>query len=119
MKTIREHLRNKILNDLGVIYSMFPDKSITDLMSSEWSYEFEELMRLNLVIGAIRYGPLSNQEFKSYTKEIKKRLQLYERSGNVSFLVDIANFALIEYVKGFHSNKNSKIVDDQIHYEDK
>lgn len=116
MKTVTNHLRSKIFNDLGIVNSK-TNKTISELMRSEWCYEFEELMRLLLVVGSLRYGELYDINLKDYTEEIKKRLKLYEKTGNMLFLVDVANFALLEFKKGFHPNKHLANVDDQIHFE--
>lgn len=85
-----------------------PGRSIADLQKSEWSPEFERLMRNRLVMGALRYGPLHAPGKRKYDRSIgmRKRLIQYIDTGNTEFLVDIANLALLEFEEGTHPNKH-------------
>ena len=81
---------------------------IDKLRQSEWSLEFEELMRNRLVIGAMRYGRIQSENRPRYDRvsSMIKRLKRYSETGNKEFLVDVANLCLVEFVESkghFHS----------------
>ena len=85
-----------------------------------YSAEFVKLMKNRLFLGALRYGA-----FRQYTffrkpqydllKTIRRKLKFYEETGNTELLVDIANYALIEFVESRHPNKHFRAADDQGH----
>lgn len=111
MKTVTEHIRARLLRDL-----------FERLQETEWCSVFERLMRNRLLMGAYRYGLLYDRERPpmNYVKSIRKRAKLYWKTGNQEYLVDIANFALLEFVrKNCHPNPFfSAIDDDGVHVQE-
>lgn len=93
--------------------------SIEELKKSEWSPEFEQLMRNRLLMGAFRYHLLHDPNRPAYDiiSSIRKRITLYEKTGNLETLVDIANICLIEFVTGKHPLRHFESVDDGEHVE--
>lgn len=90
--------------------------SLDELRKSEWSPEFEQLMRNRLIIGAFRYGRFGTPR-PQYDRmaSITKRAGLYATDGNLEHLVDIANLALVEFVEGRHPLRHFAAQDDVIH----
>lgn len=89
------------------------DEEFSDILKTEWSYKFEELMKQAMIMSYHKYGALR----KNHSKEnnhmdaianLKKRLEKYEETGNTEFLVDVANFAMIEFVHPQHENAHFK-----------
>lgn len=74
------------------------------LRRTEWSYEFERLMRNRLIMGAYRYGRLNAPGKARYDRvsSIIKRLRKYRVTGNVDLLVDAATLSLLEFEEGDH-----------------
>ncbi len=109
---IREHL----MNNAGMVK---PDLKppLEHLRLSEWSPEFEKLMRNRLIMGALRYGSLGEIGKPMYDRltSIERRIQLYRETGNTEHLVDIANLAMVEFVEGTHPLKHWESVDDGEH----
>ena len=93
--------------------------SLEDLQRTEWSPEFERLMRNRMITGAYRYGRLkeNNKPLYDRTASIRERLKLYEATGNLEHLVDVANLCLCEFVESNHPNKHFKAIDDGVHVE--
>lgn len=91
--------------------------SYDELKKTEWSPEFEKLMRNRLIMGAYRYGRIHESNKPNYdrTSSIEKRLNKYRETGNVEFLVDIANLCLLEFEVGNHPNKHFQSIDDGEH----
>jgi len=83
----------------------------------QWSHLFETLMRNRLNMGAFRYGPLGEPGKPQYDRceAIIKRLELYKKTGNLEYLVDIANMALLEFVEGRHPNRHMEATDEGTH----
>lgn len=70
-----------------------------ELLSSEWSPRFERMMRNRLIFGSMRYTRFGDIRKGFPHREnlpgFRKKIELYFRSGNAEFLVDIANYAMI------------------------
>jgi hypothetical protein len=67
-----------------------------------WSDEFEQLMRGCLLMGALRYGKLNAPGKPQWDRlsAIEHRYEEYRRTWNKMYLVDIANFCLLEFEEG-------------------
>ena len=73
---------------------------------SEFSDVFVDRMRMAMEMSFHKYGPIS----KAFPHKIdaigslQRRLDLYERTGNMSYLIDVANFAMIELMLPAHES---------------
>lgn len=79
------------------------------LRTTQWNVDFEKRMRDELVIGALRYGPIRGSIADAppkpnydRTSAIASRIGEYVETGDVSLLVGIANLAMLEYTEGTH-----------------
>lgn len=72
----------------------------------EVSEEFVQGMRDRMTFSFYKYGPLRDAypHKVNAIKSLKKRLEIYEETGNTEMLMDIANFAMIEYIAPAHEN---------------
>ena len=109
---ISEYLRQSILKKARRLGS----HTFESLKISEWSPEFEQLMRNRLIMGSMRHSmklhddrPSGATEF--HIKYIKAKLVLYEKTGNREMLVDIANLSLVEFLHSDHPMSHFKAVD--------
>lgn len=91
--------------------------SLEELRRTEWSNEFETLMRNRLIQGSFRYGRLGTSNKPKYDRvtDIIRRVELYRETGNLELLVDVANLSLAEFVEGNHPKKHMESIDDGIH----
>lgn len=91
--------------------------SYAELRESEWSVEFENLMRNRLIMGAMRYGLIGAKNKPVYDRvaSVINRMQNYKETGNREFLVDVANLCLLEFVEGNHPNAHFMAIDDGEH----
>ena len=73
-------------------------------IDSEDSPKFHDRMRNAMAVSFHKYGPV--REAFPYKvdaiRSLKRRLAMYEQTGNADYLVDIANFAMIEYMLPAH-----------------
>lgn len=74
-------------------------------------------MKNRLLLGAFRYGLLRSKGEQGYDMigSLKRRVELYEQSGNLEFLVDVANLALLEFRFPQHRNAHFESQDDGEH----
>lgn len=89
-----------------------------ELRETQWSSKFEELMRNRLIMGALRYGNVLGTVDKSkydLVHSIERRVRLYKESDNAEYLVDIANYALLEFVNESHPKFHFEMIDDGEH----
>ena len=96
---------------------------LEELKEHQWSEEFEQLRFARMLMGGYRYGDLRAQ-FKEraaggrrydYVAEIKRRVGLYEQSGNQEHLVDAANMCMIEFMHPQRDDAHFVAVDDGTH----
>lgn len=77
------------------------------ILDRDWSQEFVELMQNRIVVSHYKYGWISDCYDSGLAKAIEsleKRLELYKQTGNREWLVDVANFAMIEYTHPQHKD---------------
>lgn len=114
-KTVFEHIRDHLLAQKGIHPPC--NSYVESLFKSQWSDKFEELMRNRLVMGALRYGEISQNVGKKYARvpDAIRRLNLWQEDGNDEHLVDAANLLLLEFVCGSHPKKHFAADDDGEH----
>lgn len=119
MTTPHAILRDRLLVRAGLFEHPKAKHTFAELEASEWSPQFERLMRNRLIMGALRYGKLGASGKPNYDrcKSILKRLMTYRVTGNQELLVDIANLCLVEFVDGQHPNRHWHAVDGGEHVE--
>lgn len=120
-QTVFQHLRDICHWKAGLIEPQphgQQTKSIK-VLEENWSPTFERLMRNRLMVGALRYGLISQQKKKRKTgvawdvlKPIQDKVAAYERTGNTEYLVDAANYLLLVFELDEHPNKHFSTLDD-------
>ena len=70
-----------------------------EIMKRDFSEEFVNKMRNAIEMSHYKYGWMSDTypELAQAVKCIQERLDLYNKTHNKEYLVDIANFAMIEF----------------------
>jgi hypothetical protein len=92
--------------------------SLDILQKTEWSEEFERLMRNRLIMGSFRYGSMGHGSHPTgkplYDRcaSIKHRISEFEQTGNAEHLVDIANVALLIFEERTHPKFHFSAADD-------
>lgn len=74
------------------------------ILRRDYSTEFDSLRQNAIVQSHYKYGWMSETypALASAFGSLKQRVELYERTGNADWLVDIANFAMIEFKHPAH-----------------
>lgn len=74
--------------------------------ASEFSDRFVEYMRNRMLVSFHKYGPVADAypHKVDAIASLKKRLDKYAETGNTEWLVDAANFAMIEFMHPRHQD---------------
>jgi hypothetical protein len=119
MNSVHDQLRERLLARAGL--SEAPKKKVMtwdelneEVRTNTWSEKFAELMFNRLLMGFLRYGPKRpNAPRYDYLKAVREKLELYEQTGNDELLVDIGNYAMLEFRHGDHPLKHFDALDDK------
>ena len=81
-----------------------------DILKRDFSEEFIAKMKNAIEMSHYKYGWASKTypELAQAIKCVQERLDMYEKTHNKDFLIDIANFAMLEYL--YPSYEDSKYV---------
>lgn len=107
-------MRNRLLLKAGIVEKPKPKYTLRELERLQWSDKFETYMRNRLLMGGLRYGVMGEKGKPQYDSiaSIRKRLDLYQETGNTEYLVDVANLCMVEFVEGKHPTKHFSATDD-------
>ncbi len=85
-------------------------KTIPD---TEFSQRFADGMKDRMGVSYCKYGPVADAypHKVDALASLKKRLEKYETDGNTEWLMDVANFAMIEFMHPRHSLGHFKATD--------
>lgn len=113
-------LRNRLLAQAGLLErrkKFLTLKELTDeINETTWDKPFFEYMFNRLIMGRLRYGPKKKSApAYDYAGSIEVKIKLYKETGNTEYLVDIANYAMLEFRHGAHPNKHFAATDDADH----
>lgn len=107
-----EVIRARLLHTAGIDTKALARANLARLEQTEWSTKFERYMRARLVMGALRYGTLAendkpgNQDRWDVKTAIDKKVEAYEATGNTEHLVDAANYLMLVFIRDPHPNKH-------------
>lgn len=134
MKSVHAILHERLLRNAGIAPAepwwkdFIPKKTVVTLKEIEaavkkkWCRRFIRLMRNRLEMGYFRYEVGNKGKVKKkydYIKAIRTKLELYEQTGNTENMVDIGNYAMLEFKQGDHPNHHFYGGDDIGHAETK
>lgn len=93
-----------------------PLPDLDELRSTEFNHDFVRLMQNRMVMGAFRYGRFGpNKADYDLLGGIQKKLASYADTGNTEALVDVANYALLEFTFPHHQQAHFRAADDHAH----
>lgn len=83
-----------------------------DVLATEFSERFVALMKNRMVVSFHKYGRVADTVGRvDRLKSLRQRLQRYEETGNTEWLVDAANFAMIEFMHPAHAEAHFRGTD--------
>jgi hypothetical protein len=83
------------------------------ILATETSRRFHRLMDAAMQVSFYKYGHVGDgyPERVDAVKSLKARLDKYAKTGNAEWLVDVANFAMIEFMHPRHAKAHFKATD--------
>lgn len=84
---------------------------LNPILETEYSLYFDDLRKKAMLNSFYKYGSLklnAKGNLSDTIKNLKVRLALFEETGNTEWLVDVANFAMIEFMYPQHSKAHYK-----------
>lgn len=77
-----------------------------DILKRDFSEDFVQKMRNRILVSHYKYGWMAHTypEIGDAVASLEERLELYKKTGNLEHLVDVSNFAMIEYMRPRHIN---------------
>lgn len=98
MKTTTQHIRDHLLSNFMLDPVGDKTETIDELKRTEWNQQFETYMRNRLLIGRFRYESFTERTTQyDRVSSCVRRLQMYQETNNLEFLVDIANLCMVEF----------------------
>lgn len=90
-------------------------KLVPSVPESEVSHTFIQGMADRMAVSYFKYGKTSDvyPKLLDAIGSLKLRLEKYENTGNTEFLMDVANFAMIEFMLPGHTNAHFKPTDSK------
>lgn len=88
--------------------------TLEQIKARDYSVEFDELRLNRMIVSHYKYGWVSEtygNHLADAVKSLEKRLELYKQTGNTEFLLDVANFAMIEYMYSQHRYAHFRATD--------
>lgn len=86
------------------------------ILETEFSEDFVQKMKNRMITSYYKYGKLADNYGGCNVdaiKSLKKRLDKYKEDGNTEWLVDVANFAMIEFMYPQHEQAHFKGTDSR------
>lgn len=83
------------------------------ILETEFDMRFVDLMQAAMSLSFYKYGVLAAgvPEKTDSLKSLEKRIAKYRETGNVEWLVDVANFAMMEFMHPAHPQAHYKPTD--------
>lgn len=116
MKTVTEHIRDSILKRVFGNGYKTADGPLK-ILDKQMCWKFLGLMGNRMIQGYFRYG-YYKEHHRDLPQGIEDRLKLYRETKNKEYLLDIGNFAMIEFDHPFLEDTYFESVDDGVHVPD-
>jgi hypothetical protein len=118
--TNTELCRQRLLDRLGVDTHTPKWKSTDHLLTeiAEKKATLDRMVKLakdRLVMGSIRYGRDTNDNWDSIKSKMGTKWKTYIETGNLEMLVDMMNYCAIEFRNRTHPNSHFEALDDEAH----
>lgn len=84
-----------------------------EILKRDFSEDFVQKMRNRIIVSHYKYGWMkeSYPELADAIACLEERLALFKETGNTEHLIDVANFAMIEFMYPRHPDAHFKATD--------
>lgn len=77
---------------------------------TEYNRDFLQGMLNRVAMGYQKYGPKEKVDTQ-WVESIEMRIEKYRQTGNTEWLIDIANYAMLEFMQPRHPNAHFRATD--------
>lgn len=89
-----------------------------EILRQEYDESFDNIRKKMMVMSYYKYGPAKDNYKLDRTMKaigsLEMRLQKYKDTGNLEFLADIANFAMLEFMYPQHPKAHYQPTDSDV-----
>jgi len=85
--------------------------SYADIHTAQCRDDFARLMDSRLCMGWLRYNNARTSHVGTFMQRMQKKLRAYNATGNTELLVDVANYARLEFRRPSHPNAHFHAID--------
>ena len=85
------------------------------VLSVEYSERFDDLRKKAVEVSFHKYGPAKENFLGARVDAIaslERKLSAYKKTGNTELLIDVANYAMFEFLYPLHDKAHYKPMDD-------
>lgn len=85
------------------------------ILKTEYSERFDDLRKAAIRVSFHKYGPAKKNFGSAHVdaiKSLERKLAAYKETGNTELLVDVANYAMFEFMYPLHSKAHYTPMDD-------
>jgi DNA/RNA-binding domain of Phe-tRNA-synthetase-like protein len=89
---------------------------LKDVLQTEFSEEFIDKMKNRMITSYYKYGKVADnygKQKRDAIKNLEKRIRKYQETGNTEWLIDAANFTMIEFMYPQHENAHFKATNSE------
>lgn len=91
---------------------------IKTILKTQFSEDFVSKMKNRMIASFYKYGPLEKNFNRKNPEDnckilpcLEDRLELYRETGNTEWLIDVANYAMMEFMYPQHPNAHFRATD--------
>lgn len=87
-----------------------------EILATEYSEEFDVLRKNRVATSFHKYGPIAINYGEGLVEGIptlERCIEAYKRTGNIEYMVDVANYAMFEYMHPQHKNAHFKATESK------
>jgi len=86
-------------------------EEIESKLKTQYSERFWEGMKARMEMSYFKYGDVKDSKITDRIASLNQRIEKYQQTGNTEFLMDAANFCMIEFMFPNHPNAFFKTTD--------
>lgn len=78
---------------------------VDEILKSEYSEDFDKLRKNRMATSYFKYGKIKDnygEKLINAIENLEIRVEKYKKTGNTEYLLDVANFAMIEFMYPQH-----------------
>jgi len=116
MKTVNEFIRTRLYQRAGLVAEISQDtrKILADAQEKcDWLDQLVPMCKDRLRMGTFRYGVADHARY-NYADRLQHKKDVYDSDGNLEFLLDVINYAVLEFFNPKHPDAHFAVVEEDV-----